>query len=328
MNKKMKSLMISIIVPVYRVEKYLKKCIDSILNQTYSEFELILVDDGSPDGCPIICDEYADQDSRVKVVHKTNGGLSDARNAGLEIATGEFIGFVDSDDYIAPQMYSVLLNSLLENDADVAICNYARVDENNKKGNASLIPCSKYRCFSQSKFIEELLQPYGGTFIVVWNKLYRKSIFQNLRFPYGKQHEDEFIIHHVVAQCKKIVCVEDELYYYTQRNDSIMSQKFNVKYMDYGEALIDRYYFTKKMKFDLWKDYCVRRLSYELEKWDSYSAFDIEVKKRYDELCRKSRFLVFEKAAWDGYSMKGRIYLKIKLIMPKVAIKIRDLLHK
>ena len=122
--------LISIIVPIYKVEKYLKKCIQSIMNQTYLNFELILVDDGSPDDCPMICDNYAKLDNRIVVLHKQNGGLSDARNAGLDVARGEYIGFVDSDDFIANNMYEKLLSGLLAEDADMAVCNFSYVDEN------------------------------------------------------------------------------------------------------------------------------------------------------------------------------------------------------
>ena len=320
---------ISIIVPVYKVEKYLKKCVDSILAQTYENLEVILVDDGSPDTCPAICDEFSKKDKRIKVIHKKNGGLSDARNAGLEIATGEYIGFVDSDDFISSEMYSVLLCNLLKSKADLAICNYVRVDECGKVAvDLSMKETLKNRCFSRKEFIEELLKPYGGYYVVAWNKLYKRKIFENIRFPYGKQHEDEFIIHHIVSKCEKIVFVEEELYYYLQREGSIMSNSFNVKFMDYGDALIDRYRFTKKMKYNSWKDYCVNRLSYELEKWDMYSDNDIKIKEKYNDLRKKSLFLLFEKNAWSEYSFKGRLYMRIKLIFPRTAIILRKLLKK
>lgn len=123
----MKEDLISIIVPVYKVENYLSKCLDSMICQTYKNIEIILVDDGSPDNSGKICDDYAKKDSRIKVIHKENGGLSDARNAGLKIATGKYIGFVDSDDYISVEMYEKLYNQAKKEDADIACCNYYRV---------------------------------------------------------------------------------------------------------------------------------------------------------------------------------------------------------
>lgn len=325
----MSNPMISIIVPIYRVEKYLKECVDSILAQTYKNFELILVDDGSPDNCPAICDEYAKQDDRVVVVHKKNGGLSDARNAGLDIAKGEYIGFVDSDDYISPIMYETLMNRIISDQSDLAICQYTYVDDSGKiiKKEKTDKVISK-KSYSPKEFILELFIPHGVDYVVAWSKLYKKEIFNILRFPIGKQHEDEFIIHSVVAQCKKISCVEDELYYYRQREGSIMTEEFNAKRLDYGDALIERYFFAKKYKYKKWKADTAYRLSCQLEKWNLHAKDDAKIQKRYNELRKKSWFLLFEKDAWRTYNSHGRLYMKFQLIMPKVAEFIRKLYNK
>ena len=124
--------LISVIVPIYNVEKYLQKCVDSIINQTYKNLEIILVDDGSPDNCPKMCDDYAEKDSRIKVVHKENGGLSDARNVGMEVATGEYVSFIDSDDYISLDFYETLLETIVDNDSDVVECGVVKFYENEK----------------------------------------------------------------------------------------------------------------------------------------------------------------------------------------------------
>ncbi len=319
---------ISIIVPVYQVEKYLKKCVNSIRNQTYINIQIILVDDGSTDESPIICDKLAKEDDRIVVIHKKNGGLSDARNAGLEVALGQYIGFVDSDDYIAPEMYEILLRHMEEDQSDISICDYIRVNEDNLELNneGKSVVCN--RCFSRDEFIEELLKPYGGHFVVVWNKLYKKEIFRTLKFPFGKQHEDEFVIHRIIAQCKKVTCVENQLYYYMQRKGSIMDKDFNIKNMDYGDALIDRYHFTKKMGFINWKNHTVRRLSYELEKWEAISQNDNILQEKFEDLRKKSRFLLFEKNAWQEYSFSGKCYLKFCLFVPRLAKKIRAILKE
>lgn len=317
--------LISIIVPIYKVEKYLKECVDSILAQTYQNFELILVDDGSPDSCPAMCDEFAKQDSRVVVIHKENGGLSDARNAGLDIAKGEYIGFVDGDDYISPRMYETLINRILSDKSDFAVCEHARVDD---LGKIIEFPKSQQKVnrkyYSPDEFISELFI-CNGAYVVAWNKLYRKDIFAKLRFPFGKQHEDEFIIHHVIAQCKRISYVGDVLYYYLQREESIMSQSFNVRCLDYGDALLDRYHFTRKSKDKVLKNHTVCRLSEYLEKWNLYAQNDEKIKKKYNELRRKSLFLVFEKNSWSWYNRHGRLYMKMKLILPGVAEFINNL---
>ncbi len=309
---------ISIIVPIYNVEKYLEKCIQSILNQTFNDFELILVDDGSPDGCADICDKYQAVDTRVQVIHKKNGGLSDARNAGLELARGDYIGFVDSDDFIAENMYELLYENIQNSHADIAICNYTRVDEQDNlidKKDAYYIP--DYRCYEQEEFVEEMVQEYGGYFVVTVNKLYKKEIFENLRFPIGKQHEDEFLIHRIIGKCHKIVCIKEVLYFYLQREGSIMNKKSSLGYMNFGEALIDRYHYTKEKGYVSWKEHTVIRLSYELERWRKEANENLEIKKYYNSLRKKARFLIFEKASWKGTSLKGQLYHKIELLFPK-----------
>lgn len=317
---------ISIIVPVYQVEKYLKTCVNSIQNQTYTNIQIILVDDGATDESPMICNRLAEEDERILVIHKKNGGLSDARNAGLQAAVGQYIGFVDSDDYIHPEMYEILLRRMEEDQSDISICEYKRIKENDLKLDNKVETIISNRCFSREEFIEELLKPYGGHFVVVWNKLYNKELFRALKFPIGKQHEDEFIIHRIIAQCKKITYVENQLYYYRQRRGSIMDEGFSIKSMDYGEALIDRYYFTKKMGFINWKNHTVERLSYELEKWGALSGDDKILQERFKELQKKSSFLIFEKSAWQEYSFFGRCYLRFCLFAPDLANKIRAIL--
>ena len=178
--------LLSIIVPVYKVENYLQKCIDSILAQTFTDFELILVDDGSPDGCPALCDAAAAKDARVRVIHQKNGGLSAARNAGLDVARGAWIGFVDSDDYIAPEMYEKLYRAVQSTGADLALCDYAKVDEAGVPGVQTHVPVPQ-----KSLTGRELLQKaYWTTAQIAWNKLYRRTIFAQLRYPVGKLNED------------------------------------------------------------------------------------------------------------------------------------------
>lgn len=229
--------MISVIIPIYNVEKYLPKCVDSVINQTYKDIEIILVDDGSPDRCPEICDEYTKIDDRIKVIHKLNGGLSDARNAGLDIATGEYIGFIDSDDYIDEHMYEDMLSAIENADADLCICGFDRVDEDGKNKSSTHF---ENAMLSEEQAYEMLVQ--GNVyFIVAWNKLYKRSVVNNLKFKKGKIHEDEFIMHHVYGECTKIVTLEKSYYYYLIRDTSITGVvKGNVKQLDYVESYLDR----------------------------------------------------------------------------------------
>lgn len=224
--------LLSIIVPVYDVERYLPKCIDSILAQTFTDFELILVEDGSPDNCPALCDAAAARDARIRVIHQKNGGLSAARNAGLDAARGAWIGFVDSDDYIAPEMYEVLYQAVQSTGADLALCDYAEVDE----AGAPCLP--PHTGLAQRIFTgRELLKRATNTMAQpAWNKLYRRAIFAQLRYPEGKLNEDLFLIPEVCLQIQKAVVVPKALYYYVQRGGSIMSGNKTLRHFDAAEA--------------------------------------------------------------------------------------------
>ncbi len=234
---------ISVIVPVYKVEKYLKKCVDSLLSQTYSPLEVILVDDGSPDACPALCDAYAAKDDRVRVVHKENGGLSDARNAGLEIATGDYIAFVDSDDAVLPDMFERLYTALKEQDADMSICNFRRVGEDGVALQKDEILPVLDETLTGEQAIEKLFAPRGEYYVVAVNRLYKRTVLDGLRFPKGRIHEDEFLAHHVLARCSRIACISLAGYLYLQREGSIMGEQFSLRRLDAGLAMLDRYDF-------------------------------------------------------------------------------------
>lgn len=230
---------ISIIVPVYEVEPYLQKCIDSILAQTFRDFELILVDDGSPDSCPAICDAAAAKDSRVRVIHQKNGGLSAARNAGLDAAKGKWIGFVDSDDYIAPEMYETLLRRIQKDGAQMAVCSYTYVDEAGRDlGRKS--PITKEEVLDRVQAMDRLGGDRSWYYITAWNKLYQQKLFKTVRFPVGKLHEDQYAAHRLYWQCEKISVVAKPLYYYVQRGGSIMQSRKKAVRIDEIDAQLDR----------------------------------------------------------------------------------------
>lgn len=219
--------LISVIVPIYNVEKYLARCIDSIVNQTYKNLEIILVDDGSPDSCPQMCDDYAKKDSRIKVVHKKNGGLSDARNAGMAVATGEYISFIDSDDWIETSMFELLLNNIFQYDCEISCGGIMMVWENGGK-KEPLFPIDKTVVIKGTK--EAILDLIQKKHIIqpVWNKLYKKSVIKDVPFPVGKINEDEYWSWKAVSRANGVVCSETVVYNYLQRNNSIMhSDKYN-----------------------------------------------------------------------------------------------------
>lgn len=224
---------ISIIVPVYKVEAYLDKCVQSIVDQTYRNLEIILVDDGSPDRCGEICDAWAAKDNRIKVIHKQNGGLSDARNAGMAIATGVYMGFIDSDDYIAPDMYRLLLERMTADGSDIAACGVEMVFEDGTPSRM-LTPAGSHvldNGQAMESIVREryLLQP-------VWYKLYKTDLIRDIPFAVGKYHEDVFWSWQAVARAKKVSTFDTPCYYYLQRSGSIMGEKFSEKRLDAIEA--------------------------------------------------------------------------------------------
>ncbi|EGO8248310.1 glycosyltransferase, partial [Enterococcus faecalis] len=218
---------ISIIVPVYNVEKYLEKCVRSILAQTFTDFELILVDDGSPDSSGAMCDQFAEQDQRVKVIHKENGGLSDARNAGIEIATGEYLGFVDSDDYIADDMYELLYTNIVKEDADLSICGIYDVYE----GKEPVEKQQQYIVLDKVAAMKMILEAKVVSVHAV-NKLYKKEIFEDIRYPVGMITEDGAVILSILEHTEKIVIDTQQKYYYFHRANSISSNLFSKKDLD------------------------------------------------------------------------------------------------
>lgn len=246
----MEEELISVIVPIYKVEKYLKQCIDSIIDQTYNNIEIILVDDGSPDCSGEICDEYAKKDERIKVIHKKNGGLSDARNKGINEATGKYIAFIDSDDYIEPCYLEKLYHAIKKNGTKIAQCNIQKVDESN-----TVIETigDKIKSEKDGKIMIKELYDNKWENIVVWNKLYVKQLFDNIRFPVGKLHEDEYTTYKVLYDIEKISIIPECLYCYRQRKESIIGKKFTLNRLDILEALEERLsYFQQKNEKELY----------------------------------------------------------------------------
>lgn len=203
--------MVSIIVPIYKVEKYLPKCVESLMNQTYSDLQIILVDDGSPDGCGKICDEYAAKDGRITVIHQKNAGVSAARNAGLAIAQGEYIGFVDPDDYIAPEMYEIMVNTMETHAAELAVCGYDYVEEDGTVSRP--YRAREEEVLSREQLIFKLFDMPPTVRHGVVNKLFRSGVWQNLRFPEGlHSSEDVYVLTDYVKQVDKAVFVHQPLY--------------------------------------------------------------------------------------------------------------------
>ena len=217
---------ISCIVPVYNVEKYLKKCIESILNQTFIDFEVILIDDGSTDESGKICDDYIKKDSRIRVIHKKNGGLSDARNVGIENARGRYLIFIDSDDYIDKNMLKTLYDLNIQNNTEISACDKAFVFEDTGKieyGEEN----EKIHILNSEETFKIIVDFYKKLGMEMWNKLYLKDLFMGVRFPTGKIFEDQATQYKLIFKAKKISYIEKSLYYYLRRNNSITTQIYN-----------------------------------------------------------------------------------------------------
>ena len=239
--------LITIIIPIYKVEYYLGRCVDSVLAQTYKNMEIILVDDGSPDRCGELCDEYAKMDARIKVIHKKNGGLSDARNKGIDIAKGEYITFLDSDDWIHEKYIETLYKLLKDTHSDISVCNFIKTSNED----VQLSTAEEVFEYSKLQALEELLGRYYVQLTTAWGKLYKRSLFENIRFPVGRIHEDEFTTYKLIYNADKVALTTAELYYYWQREDSIMGVGFNQKgFMDALDAFEQRAMFYKKVGLD------------------------------------------------------------------------------
>lgn len=249
----MTNKLVSVVVPVYNVKDYLRCCLNSIIQQTYSNIELILVDDGSTDGSEMICDEYSKLDSRIKCIHQENQGLSAARNIGIENAEGEYIAFVDSDDYISPLYVETLLEHIITNDADISICSKldvyddSAVDSNVNDSIDSQVFSNK-ECIIASYSGTE----YKGINAVAWGKLYKTSLFIDnaIRFPIGKLNEDIYTTYKLYYYSNKIVYLDRPMYFYRKRSGSIMSglqKDFSEKNMMVLEGTEEaiRFYFDK-----------------------------------------------------------------------------------
>jgi glycosyltransferase involved in cell wall biosynthesis len=237
---------ISVIVPVYNMEVYLEACISSIINQTFTDLEIILINDGSMDCSGSICDQFQQLDHRIRVHHKANQGLSSARNTGIDLSTGEYLAFVDSDDTIKEDMLELLYQQITEKDADFVFCDYYRKEEIDSIP-PMITGILESKLLNQKQLFEWLYLPeYCIILPVSWNKLYKKELFHNLRFPEGRYHEDEFLIHKIIAKTHKAVFLNAKLYGYLLRSNSIVGTGNLKMKKDILDALHDRTVFFQE----------------------------------------------------------------------------------
>lgn len=304
---------ISVIVPVYNVENYLSDCVDSILAQTYGELEIILVDDGSTDGCGAICDEYVKKDFRVKVIHKKNGGLGDARNAGIQAAAGKYLAFVDSDDMLDQKMFEKLYDALKQANAQAAICGFQYMDDAGRCTEKCL--AGEHSFLVSGKEVQKrYFENYNASMIytVAWNKLYSRELFQQLRYPAGVLHEDEFLTMRVLYSVQKIAVIPYAGYLYRMREKSIMD-RFDARRFQLFDAYISRlkFYEEKEEKviwlktFQLYLHMFEQYVQWQKEKGiKSESGVVEEYRRKLNKLYQKSR-----------YHLSGRLWAEYEMSM-------------
>lgn len=300
--------LVSVIVPVYNVEKYLKKCVESIVTQTYQNLEIILVDDGSTDASGQMCDGWIAKDDRIVVIHKPNGGLSDARNAGLNIAQGSYYAFIDSDDYISTDMIETMLDSAKNNSCEIAVCNMNRFSEKENYAPFYFPADDETVLFGKERY-ETLKQPS------VCNKLFQAKLFDGIRFPKGKYYEDTFIYHELVYRAKNVVLTGKDSYWYLLREDSIVGcPQYTNRYFDFIEAVWKRAKFLLEHEVQPYGDEACLSLYAALANAEKYIKGS-EENNIYFQAARKQYELAYRNLMKQGKDIG--IKQKIRLIMLK-----------
>lgn len=302
----MEKELVTIIVPIYNVEKYLKECIESIINQTYKNLEIILVNDGSTDDSLKICMNYKKKDNRIVIINKTNGGLSDARNKGIDAANGKYICFVDSDDYISSAYVELLYNEARKNNTDIVLCGIKYV--NDEKKILSEYAYKKNFVKSGKELLIDYYQENGVEVIVAWNKLYKRELFNTYRYNVGKIHEDEFLTYKILYNLDKVSIISDKLYYYRKNDTSIVNKKFNLKRLDLLEALENRMRFFKEKSEN--KLYI---LTVELYVW-VLKDFYVKTKKYIDHSKNIQNTIIKKYKKMKKQFLKSKEITKIKKI--------------
>lgn len=312
--------LISVIVPIYKVERYLDRCVQSIVDQSYKHLEIILVDDGSPDHCPSMCDAWAARDSRIKVIHKENGGLSDARNAGMAIAGGEYIGFIDSDDYIAPAMYQLLLERLQVDGSDISACGVDMVYED---GSAHQRLTPEDSCVLSAEAAVEAVVRESWLKQPVWYKLYKAELVRDIRFPVGKYHEDIFWTWQAVARAQKVSIFDTPCYYYVQRSGSIMAEKYTPRRLDAIEAKQQRLAFLIK-EYPRISEYARKDLAFSCMYHGQLATRDLDVSGRKAVLAKLKAVLKESTGCCGKMPATHKCWLLLAKLNMNICCKLRN----
>lgn len=303
----MENSLISVIVPIYKVEDYLDRCVESLVNQTYHNLEIIMVDDGSPDNCPQMCDEWASKDNRIKVIHKENGGLSDARNAGMKIANGEYIAFVDSDDLVSYRFIEELVKAIRTTKSELSACDVESfIDDIDVDLSEKLE--GEVVSYTSEQALFQLISGRGFR-AVAWNKLYHSSLLKEEKFEFGKLHEDEFFTYRIIDKCNRLAFVNVPLYKYRQREGSIMSVKSD-RHLDMLEAGLQRLELLRKKYPKLYHQdkitFCIGCLNCYSQAVHGNFENSKAAKKKIKMFRKKIHFSLFE---FSKLSLKDKYYV-------------------
>ena len=319
-------MLVSVIVPVYKVEQYLSNCIESILQQSFEDYELILVDDGSPDNCGKICDDFAQKDSRIIVIHQENKGLSAARNKAIEYARGEYLTFVDSDDFIFPHYLEILVNLCLKNDADMAVCGMIRCSVNDSLRNLA----EDISKMNVEIFIDNKMEVFFTTKKInttAWGKLYRRFIFDSIRYPIGKYHEDIFVTYKTIHLSNKIVSCDYQGYIYRINEMSIVNEPFSMKKLHPIEACVERALFIEQ-NYPKQKKHALCEIVYYCNQivlsMAKTGVFNKDILKKLQHLYRKYLWYYIS----DKTDLMGKFFAMISFVDVRIAYGIIKLLKK
>ncbi len=299
--------LISIIVPVYNVEKYLEYCINSIISQTYNNLEILLIDDGSTDQSSAMCDKWMGTDKRIKVIHKENGGLSDARNTGLKMAKGDYIAFIDSDDWIEKYYIEYLYRAVNETGAEISACEIRTVIDGQKTEKLNNEVMSQVKCTTEEALTTVLKG--NGFRAIACNKLYKADLLREEKFKVGILHEDEFFTYRIIGKAKTLSYVKNPLYNYRQREGSIMNT-LSMRHLDVLDAYLDRLNYLSLMFPQLYKQdkvtFCVTCVNYYceavLKKFEDNYKSKLIIKNKRKEI----QFTIYELLQ---YSLRDKIYV-------------------
>lgn len=312
---------VSVVIPIYNVEDYLKECLDSIIQQSYKNLEIILINDGSTDNCKLICEKYRDKDQRVILINQNNKGLSHSRNEGMALATGEYISFVDSDDIIQPSMISDLVKIAKENNADIVACDYFT-----KKRKYKITQEEQILQYTPEDSLKALIEVKIAP--VVWNKIYSRSLIHKIKFQ-DYLHEDEFWTFQVLGQCQKLITTSKQLYYYRPRTGSLINKEYSLKRLDALKAFEERINYLQANYPQLvnlaYKHYFNAGIwhYYQIRKNISLDSQNISKKNIVHKIKSKMNLKTL-----NYLSLKEKINLLTFLISPKAYFFFREILHK